>query len=454
MRVARLVLPLVAAAVLVQAEHAAGQDVDFQLLRYDDDLTLSRSQADAGDPTLKAWRVDELGWLSLGGEIRVRVERASAPSLGRISPDADSYGFHRVLVHADVQTKGVRLFVQLGAFAAPGKDQAAPPAENAIDIQQAFVDIAASQGTSRFTARIGRQEVALGSQRLIGLRDGPNQRLNFDGVKLAYRHGNLKADILLLQPVEQRPGAFDDRTAHRSSLTGVYSTLATGAQSGAIDIYLLRYQRPRGAFASVAGPEDRWSGGIRVSGRKGILDWDAEITVQSGSLGPESIRAWGVASDTGMTFRPGDWEVRVGTKIDIASGDRRRGDGELNTANALYPKLPYLGSAAAFTPANMVDIHPEVTMSHGKVAVTLGYQAIWRQTKQDAVYVAPLIPLEGTAGRGSRFTAHQLTLDTVWRLSPSLRVDAAVAWVDISRSLRRLGAKNTAFAYTAVTWRY
>jgi hypothetical protein len=102
----------------------------------------------------------------------------------------------------------------------------------------------------------------------------------------------------------------------------------------------------------------------------------------------------------------------------------------------------------------MIDLHPELSLTRGRGTLTLGYQAIWRSTTADAVYVAPLLALDGTAGQGGRFTAHQWSVDATWRASAAWRLDVALAWVDAAESLEALGARDSAFAYAAVTYRF
>jgi hypothetical protein len=87
-------------ALLVGAPGAAAQAVEFQLLRYEDDLTTARAGAIDGRSSFKAIALGGATWLSLGGELRVRFERTSAPGLGAAGSD-DEYGLHRALVHAD-----------------------------------------------------------------------------------------------------------------------------------------------------------------------------------------------------------------------------------------------------------------------------------------------------------------------------------------------------------------
>jgi hypothetical protein len=287
------------------ASAAFAQDVDFQLHRSDDNLSAARADAEAGQPSLKAIPLGESSWLSFGGELRVRFERASAPSLGVFAPETDNYGLHRALFHADLKAyDNVRVFVQVGAYAAPGLVNAGPPAQSELDLQQAFVDVGAPVGDGRLTARLGRQEISFGASRLLGVRDGPNARLNFDGGRLMYRQGDLRADAFYLRQVDQKEGVFNNTIADGRELSGVYATVPGGALPGAFDIYVLRYTRPNAVFAPVRGDENRWSFGLRNFGKHDAWDWDVEATLQDGSVGDQSIAAWGLAVDNGVTFTP------------------------------------------------------------------------------------------------------------------------------------------------------
>lgn len=444
------------ALLLAAGSPARAQSVDFQLFRYDDDVSSLALEAREGRYTFKYVPLASDSWVSFGGELRTRLERTSAPSLGQLGSGADTYGLHRALLHADLHLgEDVRAFVQLGAFLTTDKDVALPPARDDLDVQQAFLEIRRPLGEATASARLGRQELAFGSQRLIGIRDGPNARRAFDGARLAYKSSALRLDVLALRPVAQAPGVFDNRTKDDEDLYGVYATLpAAPGLPGALDLYALGYEREQARFTAAAGRERRWSWGARAFGRQGAWDWDVEATVQTGDLGSEDIFAWGLASDWGYHLPRGTWDVRLGLKADIASGDADPADGELNTANAMYPKLPYLGSAGAFAPSNIIDLQPSLTFARKDFSLTVGYQAIWRQTPEDAVYVAPLIALPRTAGRGGRFTAHQWPIDILWRPSRHWQVDAALSWVKVSEDLKDAGAKDSAFAFASVTYRF
>ncbi|MDV6345212.1 alginate export family protein [Nitrosomonas sp. Is37] len=79
-----------------------------------------------------------------------------------------------------------------------------------------------------FSVRAGRQEMTLGTSRLIAVREGPNIRLAFDGVRASWNREPHRIDVFTFRPVLNKPEAFDDATSKSQSLTGEALTQAGG----------------------------------------------------------------------------------------------------------------------------------------------------------------------------------------------------------------------------------
>lgn len=89
-----------------------------------------------------------------------------------------------------------------------------------LDLLEAFVALSFDS----FTLRGGRQEIQYASSRLVSIREGPNVRLAFDGLRIIQRVGERQMDGLAVVPVEVRRGVFDDRAERGQSFGGVYAT--------------------------------------------------------------------------------------------------------------------------------------------------------------------------------------------------------------------------------------
>lgn len=88
-----------------------------------------------------------------------------------------------------------------------------------------------------------------------------------------------------------------------------------------------------------------------------------EATYQLGDFGNRSIGAYTFANDVGYTLTSVPWSPRLGLRLDLASGDADASDGRLGTFEAPFPNLPYLIVVNFAGPANLVDVHPSLTLS-------------------------------------------------------------------------------------------
>ncbi len=285
-------------------------------------------------------------------------------------------------------------------------------------------------------------------------------RLAFDGARLGWKGRLGTFDLMALRPVENRPGAFDDRGEHGAHLWGAYATTARGQGAGQWDLYLLDYRREGARFAADSGTERRQTVGARWFGQAGALDWNSELVAQGGELrtaiGTLDIRAWTLATDTGWRWTDLPLQPRLGLKADIASGDGNPRDGRLGTFNALFPKSAYFSEASLLAPANLMDLQPTLTLRlHDTVTTELGVQIAWKHRRADAVYAtpAPLVALPGSAG-GARRIGNQYKSETRWQASEHWQWQLQLAWVDAGPALKQAGGQDTLFASIVGAWQW
>src|SRR5262249_40864915 len=144
--------------------------------------------------------------------------------------------------------------------------------------------------------RLGRQELALGDERLVGADSfWDNLGQSFDAVQVYWSRPQLKLNGF----VSFKVTANQDRMATPDSgnqLYGLFASWTTGPGEGVVQPYLLwnhvRYDGP-GSAASVV------TTGIRAVGALGRgFDYNVEMAVQAGRRPESPIRAWA-----------GHWEV-------------------------------------------------------------------------------------------------------------------------------------------------
>jgi hypothetical protein len=398
-------------------------------------------------------------YMSFGGEVRERYVYQADPNFGFRGLDTDDYLLHRVLLHTDLHLgEHFRAFVQFGSHLQAGKQDAVSPLEeNRFDLQQGFVDFSFDLDPSiHATLRVGRQELAFGSQRLVSVRDAPNVRRSFDGFRATLRVSDASIDAFVTRPVAPEHGIFDDENDEAQAFWGAYATLPVEAIPGFnADLYYLGFERDSGTFNQGTAREQRHSIGTRLWGVAGAWDYNVELVGQLGEFGDADIRAWTVASDTGFTFRKLPFQPRLGLHADIASGDGDPNDGTLGTFNALFPKLNYLTEAALVAPANIIDLFPTVTFAlTDRLKATVGSDFLWRESKDDAFYTTPLNAVPGTSTSDGRYIGNQFDLELDWQIDRHIRLNAYYVHFFAGETLRDAGGEDVDVVVVQAAYRF
>jgi len=414
----------------------------YRLLRYDEDYRYLRTApgSDLWDG-VKFIPLGDESHLSFGGELRERVEYLRNPDT-RLS---DSALLQRVLLHGDLHVASAfRLFVQAASASVFGRDTGPRPGErDDFDLQQAFGDL--SLGTPerlRATLRVGRQELAYGGQRLVGVRDPINVRLRFDAVRLIAEWGRSRADVFISRPVTARPGVFDDAWDKDQLFWGLYTVFPLAERALMLDVWLLGIHRKEARFDQGTAPETRQGFGARLWGQVGALDHNTELMGAVGRFGEADIRAWSVATQTGYAFAGAPLRPRLSLRATMTSGDTDPSDGVLRTWNPFFPKFALIGDEQIVGgPSNFAGFAPRLDVQPVQgLAAWVDWTFAWRQRRTDGVY-APTVQLVRT-GQTSRapFVGSQLTATVEWRPDVHLFLALSYARSAPGAFLRETGA--------------
>jgi hypothetical protein len=214
-----------------------------------------------------------------------------------------------------------------------------PPAnqQNGVDLQQAFVDIE-DDSDATWRVRAGRMEMGFGSYRLISPREGTNLRIAYDGLRASLRGGRASLDAFVTRPVAQETGVFDDASDTDRLFFGLYGVVpASRGETLGFDAYYLGLLDEDANYGDANGTEERHSIGVRFWGRPHRFDFDVEVLWQFGRFTDQEIRAWTIASSSGMRLGTDPNSPRIGLKANIASGDRDASDGTLARSTRFSP---------------------------------------------------------------------------------------------------------------------
>jgi hypothetical protein len=390
---------------------------------------------------------DRASWLSLGANLRERLESNNAPLFGIGSAQSDTYLIQRIEVHADAHVaEHWQFFVQLEDARTFGKNVVTPVDKNPLDLEQAFVTYTGALGGGTFKFRVGRQQMAFDLQRFISVRDGPNVRQSFDAIWADYEYQKWRFIAYATQPVQNRDvTVFDDVSNRDLTFSGVRferQSVGPGDLSG----YWSRYNRSDARFLDASGAERRDVWDMRYSGTHDRFDWDVEGMLQTGTVGDSTILAWAVGSIAGYKLDL-PWSPRIALQIDAASGDRHPNDGRVETFNSLFPNGYYFTLAGYTGYSNLIHIKPSITLKPAANLALLGALGFqWRETTGDAVYQQANQAVPGTQGEGSLWTGMYVQLRADWTIAANLTGSLEAVHFQVGDSIRQAGGHNADYA--------
>ena len=186
-----------------------------------------------------------------------------------------------------------------------------------LDLHQGFLDVTLGE---RWSARVGRQEIALGGERMIGAVGWAQQGRSFDAVRTTLRTSVFNIDVF----GARLTGGATDRVAPPSVL-GVYAVASGGSHT--LDTY---------GFLSLGRPADtqQLTSGLRAHGRLGSATYRVEGAAQVGRRSGERVRGWMFGIRLGHPLPQPFGHLSLW--YDHLSGDAAPGDGTVRTFETLF----------------------------------------------------------------------------------------------------------------------
>ena len=445
-------------AIAHPARLPAAEPPPFALIRADEDYRYLRNPdaAKSWEDGIKYVPLDSSGqsFLSLGGEVRERVDVFDAPRFG-IGQRSDAYVLQRVLLHGDLHvTDRFRIFAEFGKHDAYDKNRPLGPTdEDGADLQVGFLDVVPDPD-EHLTLRAGRQELQFNPlQRFVSVREGPNIRQSFDGGRAFWRDGPLKVDVFATRPVQIKPGAFDDTADHTLRFYG--GNLETALDAATIvEGYVFEYDHDRVRYGSNSGNERRTSIGLRLAGRREAWDYDAEGIGQLGSMSGHDIAAWAGSADGGYTLAA-DWAPRLGLRFDAGSGGSNGRTGMVGTFQPMFPKGAYFNETALTSWSNLIAIRPSLRVQPmPTVSLEASVLLRWRQNPADAVYVQPSTPIAATLGNRAREVGQAYELDATWKATRNLSFEMQFVHQAAGPAITKAGGHDTDFGMLITQLRF
>jgi hypothetical protein len=363
----------------------------------------------------------------LGGQLRAREEhkeyfftpgQPGQVDFRNVGGDPDNtYLLLRARVHLGYNSEWIGGFAE-GQESSSTGDKRNPNLESDLfDLRQGFVTMG-NPAKFPLLAKVGRQEMAYGDERLIGTADWGNIGRVFDAAKLRYVAAGFWVDAFVARPVIPRDNHFDTSNDY-DYLSGLYGSTARLIPKQETQLYFLARNTGNGspsfetgALVPLPSPRDIYTFGFRMKslpGQLGGWDYTVEADYQFGRFvsisGTPAVskaldhEAYAAHLDGGYTWTK-TWGVpRLGVEFNYASGDSNAGDNKHGTFDTLYPS-PHMFSPVMdfFSWQNMQDAGVFATIKPApKLTVGTSYRGFWLASTSDAFYMNNTAPRTGGA---------------------------------------------------------
>lgn len=287
-------------------------------------------------------------WLRFGGQYRGRFEDDTA--IGFVPGAADTYYLQRIrLIFSIRPTSWLRFNVdgQDGRVMFYGNRTFAANTSNPFDLHQANMEIGVPE-TTGFSVKAGRQEVFLGSMRLIGSGDWLNVGRAHDAVRAAYTNtrAGLKIDVIAGSLVLIDATRFD-RHIPGEHWYAVYGTAKKWIPQASVEpYYLLKTTwNTKGEHSGLGDTYVSTLGGRVIGTLPGRVDYQFEVAKQIGHYATDPIHALAGAYIVGWRPISAASKPRFSVEYDHASGDHNNKDGVRQTFDNMYCGHGYYGFA-------------------------------------------------------------------------------------------------------------
>ncbi len=386
----------------------------------------------------------------------------------------------------------VSVFAEARDSSSTWDDRHPSPEGDFLDLHQAFLRLG-DPAQFPLTAKVGRQELVYGDERLVGNADWANIPRSFDAAKLRFENPNLWVDCFVgrvVLPVTHQfnlPNDYD-------WFCGIYGSTATLVPKQETQLYFLSRNdsakaattTPKALYGRPGSARDIYTVGTRVKSLPGQWrgwDYTAEIAGQFGDIkvpvpgiGPRRLnhRALAASAGGGYTWTEAFAAPRLGLEYNFSSGDHNPKDGKNETFDNLFPSnhkhygyMDFVGWRNIHNPRLSATLKPAKS-----ILLTLDYHLFWLADAHDFFYpeAGPGRGASGPAKSGepvsygrnpqfNSFVGSEMDLETIYAINPWAVLRAGYghffAGSYIKSSLSKVGGATDAdWVYVQTTFNF
>ena len=283
--------------------------------------------------------------------------------------------------------------------------------DDRLDLKQGYFELQ-NIGGLPIAARVGRQVLSYGDERLVGANNWSNYGRSFDALKLIIHPAeNVQVDVFYSKVVETIKNNRLDEDED-VDFYGVYGTTSNFQDIGlkAFDLYCLVLRDnglnnsgkpatlvfPGGLIKGLDADSNAtiWTIGARAAGVIPIIeaiDYNIEYAHQYGQIASSSLDAWALHSEVGFSLPDFMMKPRIAAFFNYATGDAVAGDKRNTTFVNLFPtNHDKYGMIDFMRWQNMQDIGGNLTVTPiESLTAKIAYHRLWLAKKNDAWYGSP-----------------------------------------------------------------
>lgn len=295
---------------------------------------------------------------------------------------------------------------------------------NRSDLQNLFVDVKIGEWCEGpVYVRAGRQELLLGSQRLISTLDWANVRRTFQGIRGFWLGKEWTVDAFWVQPLLVNRNHWDN-VDNNQNFFGVWANRKPVEQKPGLDLYWLYLDNTNPVHVGRDGVRGGWyvhTLGGRVYGTWHNWVYEIEPMFQVGTYSNQDLLAASVPVGGGYQWKEHAWLPQVMLYYEWATGDRNPGQGSLNTSfNQLFPfGHYYMGFLDVVARRNIHDVVLQFTCwPENWLTCLVQVHNFWLYSRDDALYNAAGVPIRrDPTGQAGNYVGTELDLFFIAQLS-------------------------------------
>lgn len=379
---------------------------------YDNDFSYLDDPSYTGwmpGDALKRMSIADIATVDVGGQYRMRYHGEHNHRGRGLTGLDDDFLLHRTRLFVNSEI-GDYFRVYVEGIDAESNYENFPPRAievNRSDILNLFLDVRLyGDDNGALTARVGRQELIYGSQRLVSPLDWANTRRTFEGYKVFWAGDDWDIDAFYVRPVVVDPGNFDSPD-YRQEFMGVYSSYKA-LEDKTVDFYYLGYNAPDFKF-------DTW--GTRLQASRDQWLFEVEGALQTGEFLGQDHTAGATTIGLGRNLSDGfDWNPVLWAYYDYASGHETIGNG----FHHLFPLgHRYLGFMDLFGRRNIESFNMLLTLDpHERVKLLAWYYYLWLENPNDVPYTVVMTPFNPDNRPNAAELGHELDLMATITINP------------------------------------